>query len=132
MSITTKDKLAFALELGRHTKATVRQVQELLRYAGTLHRLTDTEWGRAKRAHIQRKVKELCSDLAEQRYDVVRNYCTIASNLDLLDAQDLRDSWLEHNPDVDCQIVDMGVTLVFNGAHLKIRVPSGLEITVSS
>lgn len=33
---STRDKLAFALEMGRRTRATVRQCEALLRLAGTL------------------------------------------------------------------------------------------------
>jgi len=67
--MTTKDKLAFALAMGRHTRADVRQVQALLRYAGTLDKLADTDWGRARRADFQRKVKELCFELSAEHAD---------------------------------------------------------------
>ena len=137
--MTTRDKLEFALEMGRRTRASVRQCEALMRYAGTLaHYHSQAESERisveeyAKYNRIRRKVRELCSDLAERRYDVVRNHCTIASNLDLSDAQDLRDAWLEHNPNVDCQIMNMGVVPVFSGPVLKIRVPDGGEIEVPS
>ena len=70
MSITTRDKLAFALAMGRHTRADVRQVQELLRYAAALEKLADTDWGRAKRTRIVKKVCDICADLSGPGYVV--------------------------------------------------------------
>jgi hypothetical protein len=40
---TTKDKLEFAMLMARHTRATLRQVQALMRYAGTLQRLAEDD-----------------------------------------------------------------------------------------
>jgi hypothetical protein len=64
---TTKDKLEFALAMGRHTRASLRQVQALMRYAGTLQRLAEDECNVAtddaglarretKRKRIQKRV----------------------------------------------------------------------------
>jgi hypothetical protein len=75
---TTKDKLEFALLMGRHTRATLRQVQALMRYASTLQRLAEDDCNIAtddaglerrtrKRHHIARKVHEILAELeAEQ------------------------------------------------------------------
>lgn len=75
---TTKDKLEFALAMGRHTRATVRQVQALMRYAGTLQRLAEDDCNIAtddvglrarelKRARIRSRVTDLCADLRKNR-----------------------------------------------------------------
>lgn len=60
MSITTKDKLAFALELGRHTKATMRQVQALMRYAQALKALETNQstpvTNELKRRRIEKRI----------------------------------------------------------------------------
>jgi len=99
--ITTKDKLAFALAMGRHTRADVRQVQRLLRYAGTLRTIAETRHDSIEQQHgdydrrerLRLKVKELCFELSA-----------------------------EH--------ADGNVTPLFDGPRLKIRVPSGEEIEV--
>lgn len=137
---TTKVKLEFVHAMARNTKATVRQCETLMRFAATLQRLAEDDCNvpaddaglarrEAKRNRIQRKVTELCGDLAQARYDVVRNHCTVSANLEFIDAQSLRDSLLEQFPNDDCQIVNMGVVPLFQndprGAVLKIRVPSG-------
>lgn len=73
---TTKDKLEFALAMGRHTRASLRQVQALMRYAGTLRTLSQSTTDSispgqdriaARRWHIQRKVWFVCDELRELR-----------------------------------------------------------------
>jgi hypothetical protein len=75
MSATTKHKLEFAFAMARHTKATVRQCEALMRYAGTLQRLeedycnipmNDAEIARreAKMARIRGKVHGVCMEIA--------------------------------------------------------------------
>jgi hypothetical protein len=65
---TTKDKLEFTWAMARHTQATVRQCEALMRYAGTLQRLAKdqcnrewTERDQAKRDRMKAKVTELCT-----------------------------------------------------------------------
>lgn len=111
--MTTKDKLQFALSLGRHTKATVRQVQELLRYAGTLKQLAADDYERRKvdvndryndkkRLRIANKIGDICEQMSlEER--------------------------LEGQGDPKRIILPL-----FSGPRLKIRVPSGEEICVPS
>jgi hypothetical protein len=71
---TTKDKLEFALVMGRHTRATLRQAQALMRYAGTLQRLAEDDCNVAtddagqqrrnrKRGKIGKRVAELCGEI---------------------------------------------------------------------
>lgn len=43
---TTKEKLEFVYAMARHTRATVRQCEALMRYAATLHRLAETACNR--------------------------------------------------------------------------------------
>lgn len=140
MSATTRDKLAFVHAMAHHTRATVRQCEALMRYAATLQRLAEDDCNiatddagqarrDAKKLRIANKVLALCNDLAPMTYDVVRNCYTIATGLNLIDAESLRDSHLEHTPDVECKVICMGVRPLFQndprGAVLKIRVPSG-------
>lgn len=72
---TTKDKLEFALAMGRHTRASLRQVQALMRYAVTLQRLAEDDCNVAtddaglgkrhhKRVSIQRKIRLVCAEIA--------------------------------------------------------------------
>lgn len=76
MSATTKDKLEFTHAMARHTRATVRQCEALMRYAATLQRLAEDDCNRsaddvglarrwAKRKHIQDKVRQLCIEIGE-------------------------------------------------------------------
>lgn len=110
ISATTKDKLEFTHAMARHTKATVRQCEALMRYAATLQRLaeddcnvaTDEEGQKrrdAKKLRIANKVLTLCGEIVT----------TIANT--------------EHG-------IEGGQVLpIFSndprGAVLKIRVPSG-------
>lgn len=75
MSATTKHKLEFAVAMSRHTRATVRQIEALMRYAATLQRLaeddcnipyTDEQAARAnaKEARIRGKVHGVCMQIA--------------------------------------------------------------------
>lgn len=111
-----------------------------MRYAATLQRLAEDDCNvatddaglakrNAKKLRIANRVLDVCNELAPMTYDVVRNCCTVATGLNLIEAESLRDSHLEHTPDVECKVVCMGVRPVFSGdprgAVLKIRVPSG-------
>ncbi len=62
-SMSTRDKLEFALLLGRHSTATVKDCQRLLRFAGTLKRLSASadEQDSRKKIRIQRKMMALCA-----------------------------------------------------------------------
>ena len=67
---TTKAKLEFVHAMARHTRATVRQCEALMRYAGTLQRLAEdqcnrewTERDERKRTNIVRKVADVCAEL---------------------------------------------------------------------
>jgi len=63
--MTTRDKLIFVHAMSRHTSATVRQCEALMRYAGTLWRL-ERDYSLAsiaRRERIRRKVMELCFEI---------------------------------------------------------------------
>lgn len=62
---STKAKLEFTHAMARHTRATVRQCEALMRYAGTLWRLErDHSLGSvAKRERIRRKVMDMCGEI---------------------------------------------------------------------
>jgi hypothetical protein len=101
---TTKDKLEFALLMGRHTRATLRQVQALMRYAGTLQRLAEDDCnvatddaGLTKRNQKRNRVEDRVIDtlLSIPGYNVPSDQCAVFSG----------------DP---------------RGAVLKIRVPSGV------
>jgi len=105
--MTTKDKLAFALEMGRCTRADVRQVQALLRYASTLKLMwaagmtEDTpKCGRVydKVYLITRELEDAARALEPQYGDVARQRAMC--------------------------------TPMFDGPRLKIRVPAGVEVEV--
>lgn len=62
----TKEKMEFALAMGRHTNVSMRQMERILRYTQTLHRLAVQQcngpWedrDQAKRERVQRKIGEL-------------------------------------------------------------------------
>lgn len=68
-------KLEFAVAMARHTRATVRQIEALMRYAGTLQRIAESECNddlsdvelakrEAKKGRIQQRVREVCSCLS--------------------------------------------------------------------
>ncbi len=61
---STREKIEFALMLGRHSSATVADCQRLLRFASTLKRLAEREGEDeqpAKKIRIQRKMMALCA-----------------------------------------------------------------------
>lgn len=69
---STKAKLEFVWAMARNTKATVRQCEALMRYAGTLQRLAEHEcnepWTEAdelKRGRIQDKVYLITRELED-------------------------------------------------------------------
>lgn len=69
MVVTTKHKLEFAVAMSRHTRTTVRQIEALMRYAATLHRLAEkacnevfTDTDDRKQFSIEEKVKKLCAE----------------------------------------------------------------------
>jgi hypothetical protein len=66
----TKSKLAFVWAMGRHSRATVRQCEALMRYAATLQRLAEddcnylwTDVQERKRRSLTNKAMELCCEL---------------------------------------------------------------------
>ena len=87
---TTKDKLEFALAMGRHTRASLRQVQALMRYAGTLQRLAEDACNVAtddaglharfqKRSRIKAKVTEILTELRKADPEINREYGAVFS-----------------------------------------------------
>ncbi len=65
---STRDKIEFALLLGRHSSATASDCLRLLRFASTLKRLAEREGEGedeqpAKKIRVQRKVMALCAAL---------------------------------------------------------------------
>lgn len=71
---TTKDRLAFVHTMARHTRATVRQCEALMRYAATLQRLAEDDCNVAtddaglnkrldKRDRIREHVQDIIDDL---------------------------------------------------------------------
>ena len=63
---STREKIEFALMLGRHSSATASDCQRLLRFASTLKRLAEREGEGedeqpAKKIRIQRKMMALCA-----------------------------------------------------------------------
>lgn len=127
--MTTRDKLAFALELGRRTRATVRQCEALLRYAGTLTHLAEVERMRElnmtevrKRVRIQRTVTELCREITgfTGKYS---DTCTCGG-------ERVMHGRLDHP---FTPVWESGTCeAMFTGATLKIRVPDGGEVVVPS
>lgn len=63
MSATTRDKLEFVHT--RATRATVRQCEALMRYAGTLRRIYESGIGFSKIARIQQHVQNVCCDMSQ-------------------------------------------------------------------
>lgn len=113
----TKDKLAFALELGRRTRATVRQCEALLRYAGTLaaHDRKAKDTGVSlpeivKFNRIVKRVHKLCDEIE----------CEIPASVKAARAGLIPSEETDVNRCVP----------VFDGPVLKIRVPDGGEIDV--
>lgn len=74
--------------------------------------LEGTDWaGQAERLRLGYPLTLRCSncnDPIEESYAVVRDNQTLVSGLCLSDAQDIRDSQMEHSPEVDCQLVQDG------------------------
>jgi len=71
---TTKDKLIFIHAMARHTSASVRQCEALMRYAVTLNRYDvercnreETEADKRKVERIQKRVVELCLEITGRR-----------------------------------------------------------------
>lgn len=61
--------------MSRHTQATVRQIEALIRYAGTLQRLAEkacnevfTDADDRKQFSIEEKVKKLCAEMRDHSY----------------------------------------------------------------
>lgn len=93
---TTKAKLEFVHAMARHTRATVRQCEALMRYAASLNTLAVNEcngegresgsrWGEhdiAKRERIRRKVTELCAEIrANETFSLRYHLESIKTNL---------------------------------------------------
>lgn len=117
--MTTKDKLTFVHAMARLTRATVRQCEALMRYAGTLalyhaqaesERISIEEY--AKYNRIQRKVTELCGEIK----------CEIPVSVKATRAGLIPSEETDANHPVP----------LFAGPVLKIRTPGGEEIEVPS
>lgn len=128
MSATTKHKLEFAVAMARHTRATVRQIEALMRYAATLHNLDELQcnvpWTDAlkrKRERIETRVKDLCKEIP--------GFCKAEKDVPVCRVCEIE--WL---PDHVCNADDIEAnfqpcTPVFSHepmvAALVIRVPDG-------
>lgn len=103
--MTTRDKLTFVHSMARSTRATVRQCEALLRYAGTLTQLANMpKWTVAdehKRIRIETKITNLVTEIALLHPNSGGHYSAVTSN----------------DP---------------AGPALKIRTPGGEEIEVPS
>jgi len=69
---TTKDKLTFVAAMSRHTSATVRQCEALMRYAGTLWRL-ERDYSLSsvmKRDRIRERIRKVCHDICELNHNI--------------------------------------------------------------
>lgn len=131
-SVTTKAKLQFVHAMARHTRATVRQCEALMRYAATLQRLAEDdcniaadETGQQKRdrkkLRIANRVLALCQDIKGS---------PIKHQLAEDDAPVCRFCGLEWLPGHECtEVEDAPCVPLFQndprGAVLKIRVPDG-------
>lgn len=114
--MTTRDKLTFVHAMARSTRATVRQCEALMRYAGTLARIPakggcncddgqpfhNVDCPAHRRDRIRRKVTELCRDISLQE---------------------------RCEGQVDPKAI---VSPLFAGPVLNIRTPGGDEICVPS
>lgn len=152
MTPTRKQLIEFSLEMGRRTRATVRQCEALLRYAGTLRLIpaagcncddgqpfhnVDCPWH--KRERIQRKVMELCGEIRAGDTFSLRFYLEdIKTNLTGRDYPQER--WtrsLQYANEAltedycEAALGELCVP-VFSGAVLKIRMPDGGEVVVPS
>lgn len=114
---STKSKLEFTHAMARHTRATVRQCEALMRYAATLQRLAeddcnldDGEAGQLrrseKRRRIQRKVTGVCKGASSYHLDTCYGGLDCACPINATDLQPIFSSYPR-------------------GAVLKIRVPDG-------
>jgi hypothetical protein len=112
MSATTKDKLQFVHAMARHTSATVRQCEALMRYGATYRKVL--EWERCephkltqyqdKRLRIANKIGRVCEEITGTRP------VPFTKTLD----------------------IHAACLPVFNGAAITVRVPGGEEICVPS
>jgi hypothetical protein len=131
----TKDKLEFALAMGRHTRATLRQVQALMRYAGTLQRLAEDDCNvatddaglarrKAKKLRIANRVIALCNDIHGVIASKPRSY-------ELPTCRGCGEEWLPEHKCVPEELRVRGCVPVFSGdprgAVLKICVPDGFS-----
>lgn len=151
MSATTKHKLEFTHAMARHTRATVRQCEALMRYAGTLQRLAEWERNEAmsdiehnawaeKCARIRQKVTELCEEIrASETFSLRYALSNIETNLTGRDYPHERwNSSLKYAKEAlageysDSALGECCVP-VFSGdprgCVLKIRVPDGFSDT---
>lgn len=118
--MTTKYKLTFALEMGRQTRATVRQCEALLRFAQTYRKVL--EWERcephkikqyqAKRLRIANKMGDICREIE----------CPVPTSVQAARAGLIPSEETDANHPVP----------VFTGPVLKIRTPGGGEIVCPS
>lgn len=123
--MTTRDKLEFAMQMGRHTRASVRQVQALMRLAGALRAMAELDAKEGQRAsrncrreRIQHKVTELCAGIILEYTKHTQNVMSrFEKNTEGL-------SWEQYRIKYD------SCSPTFTGPQVKIRVPSGEEIEV--
>jgi len=131
MSITTRDKLAFALAMGRHTRADVRQVQQLLRYAGTLRAIANAHSDPAlmertlKRERIRKRVTDLCNEIHGPVMPEPQSH-------ELPTCRACGEEWLPNHVCLAQELRMRGCVPLFQPYDLKIRVPSGAEVEVPS
>jgi hypothetical protein len=124
MSATTKDKLIFVAAMSRHTSATVRQCEALMRFAHTFKQVTEwaaiePEKGAAydrKRLRIANRILNVCNDIGPTHVKVPHGRCPHCKHYG-----------------EDCTGRNESLTKpVFEGAVLTISVPGGEGIVVPS
>lgn len=127
---TTKDRLEFVHAMARHTRATVRQCEALMRYAATLQRLAEAACNgyhsieeqsrdRDKQSRIQARVTELCRDITTMPLGKDESllcsahgamHCSLCTKYGLVTEPKRCEALFQNDP---------------RGAVLKIRVPDG-------
>lgn len=124
---TTKQKLEFAMQMARSTRASVRQVQALMRLAGALRAMAELDAKEGQRANrncrrerIQRKVTELCAGIILEYTKHTQNVMSrFEKNTEGLPWEQYRIKYDSCSP-------------IFTGPQIKIRIPSGEEIVCPS
>jgi hypothetical protein len=110
----TKAKLEFVWAMARHTRATVRQCEALMRYAGTLARQWD------KMSHVNGVRRMSVAELAKWNR-IERKAILLVKDIGL-------------DTDVPGRLREPGEScrLSLDGPRMSIRVPSGEGIMVPS